>query len=426
MASADSQREFDSIGCALVLLSFTVNLLYGCVLKSLGVLLPTLTDQFTTNTWIIGIVTSLIAVASDITGLFTAPLENLFGSRRVVVVSTLMMCLGLLVVPFATSVLQLAASLVLLVGTSIGILNVLSKALLAKHFRRHLTVACGMGNIGQAMALLVFAPMMQLFLDTYGWRGATLLMAGVCFHAVPFAVLVRDADHKPNYQPLPSRNEHHEADSPGKNCPLSAFCLRLYKATNLRILLEFNFVIMFMLRFALNITFNTWMVYFVPHLVAKGFSPQVAAALCSPAAVGYLFGTVIWAPFIDRGLVKCTSGIIVSSLALAISFLVDPWVNSVLGMAVISFLLCLFLSALYTLNDVFTKELYEAERLTSAFGWIRAFGFLPRLIAGFFPGWIYETRGSYDVAFVVFGFSPVVSPLPMVFGQLWKSHKERI
>ncbi|XP_038055876.1 monocarboxylate transporter 12-like [Patiria miniata] len=411
----DSQREFDSMGCSLVLLSFSVNLLYGCVLKSLGVLLPTLTDQFTTDTWIIGIVTSLISFASDITGLFTAPLENLFGSRRVVVVSTLMMCLGLLVVPFATNILQIAALLVLLVGTSIGILNVLSKALLAKHFRRHLTVACGMGNIGQAVALLVFAPMMQLFLDTYGWRGATLLMAGVCFHAVPFAVLVRDADHKPNYQPLTGRNEHHEADSPGKKCPLSAgaSCLRLCKATNLGILLEFNFVIMYMCRFGLNIAYNSWMVYFVPHLVAKGCSPQVAAALCSPAAVGYFIGTVIWAPFIDRGLVKCTSGIIVSSLALSVSYVVDPWVNDVIGMAAITFLLGLSLSALYTLTDVLTKELFEMERLTSAFGWIRAFGFLPRILAGFFPGWIYDTRGSYDVAFVVFGFSPVVSLLPM-------------
>ena len=61
-------REFNPRGCSIVLLAFAVNLLYSFILKCMGVLLPTLTEQFTTDTWVIGVMVEIMATAGDVTG----------------------------------------------------------------------------------------------------------------------------------------------------------------------------------------------------------------------------------------------------------------------------------------------------------------------------------------------------------------------
>ena len=260
---------------------------------------------------------------------------------------------------------------------------VLSQAIVGRHFNMHYSLVCGIGHTGQALALLAFAPLMQLFLDTYGWRGATLLMAGICMHVVPCAALVKESH--PQYQAV--QDQSYDTAGQGSDSKSALLgCCRLLQSADLGILLEFKYWMVYMCRFSINLLFDAWLLYYVPHMQAKGFSPQTATTMCSAAAVGYLIGTVIWAPALDRGLLKCSTAIIISSLALSLSFIGDPWVNSVWA-SVISALNCgTFSSAMYTLSDVFVKEAFGTERLTSAFGWIRPFFFIPRFLAGFLPG----------------------------------------
>ncbi|XP_022103231.1 uncharacterized MFS-type transporter YbfB-like isoform X2 [Acanthaster planci] len=274
--------------------------------------------------------------------------------------------------------------------------------------------------------------MTQLFLDTYGWRGATLLIAGFSMHQIPTAVLVKAVN--PQYKSLAdadNRNDSlHNFDTEIKeaekrrksSAPVSfkELCSLIYRALDLGIFLEFNFWIVLMCRFGVTTSFISWLLYFVPHLQAKGFNPQVAASLCIAAAVGFSFGTLIWSPFIDRGLIKSSTAIIITSLVLTLSFVVDPWVHDVIGYAITAFVCGLFSSALYTLTDVITKEIVDNDRLVAAFGWMRAF-FFGRLIAGFVPGWIYDMRGSYDLAFIVIGLIPTFSLLPLVIALIRKT-----
>ncbi|XP_038077364.1 monocarboxylate transporter 12-like [Patiria miniata] len=298
---------------------------------------------------------------------------------------------------------------------------VLNRVVLGRHFRERYTLACGIGHAGLAVALLAFAPMTQLFLDTYGWRGAALLIAGISMHQIASAAVVRVT--KAQYEPLTDSLGNHQDDIDKEGCRSRGkkSILHLVKAVDLGILLEFKFWIVFMSRFGVSFTFSAWVLYFVPHLEVKGFSPQVAAALCSAAAVGYFLGSIMWAPLIDRGIMKCSTAIIVSSLFLSLSFVVDPWVNDIASYAVATFICGLFTAALYTLQDVLTRDMFEMDRLVSAFVWGRLFLFAPGILAGFLPGWIYEARGSYDLAFIVIGLGPTLCLLPLIIGLLRKT-----
>merc|ERR1712046_211019 len=44
-----------------------------------------------------------------------------------------------------------------------------------------------MGSLG----ITIFAPVVQVFLDTYGWRGAVLLLGGIYFHIAVAGALLR-------------------------------------------------------------------------------------------------------------------------------------------------------------------------------------------------------------------------------------------
>ena len=60
--------EFTWYGRWVLLLGFAANMLNTGVAKSLGVLLPTLRDQFTAHTWLIGLVSSFYCASSVLTG----------------------------------------------------------------------------------------------------------------------------------------------------------------------------------------------------------------------------------------------------------------------------------------------------------------------------------------------------------------------
>ena len=266
---------------------------------------------------------------------------------------------------------------------TIGITNVLSKVYLGQHFSRRYALAAGLGQTGNAVAFLVVAPVVQLFLDTYGWRAAMLLFGAICSHSVAVAVAVRV--RIPRYTSVPVKPEESTSEEDAEPRNRKALCVRLWEDLDLGIIFEFNFLVLFT-GYAVRVsTYIAWVIYYVPHLEAKGISPQTAAVLCSVAGVGFIIGTVVWSPFIVRGWMKTSTVLIASNLAFSAALVSDPWVNDVAGQAIITLVSGMGLSALCTVSEVLTKDLYP-NRLTSAFGTLRFFCFLPRLIIGFLSG----------------------------------------
>ncbi|XP_022085898.1 monocarboxylate transporter 13-like [Acanthaster planci] len=413
----DTSAELNANGGFIVLTSFCNVVLWGGIYKSLGVLLPTLTDQFTDHTWLTGVVISFIGVSADLSGLFTTLLEDKFGRRRMLILSTLTVNVGLMLVPLATSIVHIAIVLAVVVGPAVGISAVLSKVLLGRHFNKRYTLANGISHTGQVVSLLAFAPMTQLFLDTYGWRGATLLLAGVCLHSVVCPVLVKE--EKERYETPPDQHDHKETNSTGMTRVKSCFAHAL-STVDLRILREFNFWVVFSCFFGARFPDNAWFLFNISHLQAKGFSPQTSAALCSAASVGYLVGCVMFSPLVDRGFLKCSTGVLISSLLLTLSLAIDPLLHEAWSIAVFTALFGLSSSAMYALTDVLTKELLGRERLTSAFAWSSALGVAAKMLGGFLPGWVYDSSGTYDLAFVIMGAAPAVAAIPLVIGKIWK------
>ncbi|XP_041251830.1 monocarboxylate transporter 13-like, partial [Onychostruthus taczanowskii] len=61
----------------------------------------------------------------------------------------------------------------------------------SRWFPRRRALATGLAVSGAAVSGLALAPLLPLALDSYGWRGALLLLAAVSLHLVAAAALLR-------------------------------------------------------------------------------------------------------------------------------------------------------------------------------------------------------------------------------------------
>ena len=76
-------------------------------------------------------------------------------------------------------------------GCGLGIQSFILYIMVGQYFQRHLSLATGIAASGTGCGLLVFPPLAKLLIDTYNWRGAILILAGVNLHCLVYACAYR-------------------------------------------------------------------------------------------------------------------------------------------------------------------------------------------------------------------------------------------
>ncbi|XP_022083222.1 monocarboxylate transporter 13-like isoform X2 [Acanthaster planci] len=392
--------------------------------KGLGVMLPALQKDFESSTWLVGWTIAIINGITDFAGPLAGPLEVLLGTRLVVMVSGVLIGGSLIASSLATSVTQLALSLTLLSGCGIGFANILTRAMVGRFFTTHYTLANGIGHAGHSVALIVFAPLTQLFLDTYGWRGAMLLLGAICTHLVPCGALLKKGLTTPNHESRqrdytlladdPSTEDSEERTVRGNKCCLPelrgvcctwAFGLEVFRKT--------SFYVTAVLYMSNRLVNDLWVIYFVDHVYAKGLSGQDAVTFTAAAGVSNLIFKIGHGPLVDRGWVSLRAMLAVTTAVAAVCLFTDPWLDSY--WTVMANAVC-FMGASGTIGallDVYTKDLLGADNLVSAFSWMGVLSGVVTISFGFLPGWIYDVSDSYNGAFILMGCIWCVSLLAM-------------
>ncbi|XP_022081535.1 monocarboxylate transporter 13-like isoform X2 [Acanthaster planci] len=383
-------------------------LLWTGVVKGLGVMLPTLRVQFAAETWMIG--------------LLSGPLEAAFGTRAVAIVSGFLVGISMILASFSTSVIQMTFILSLLAGPGLSITNVLTRATMARYFTDDYATASGIGTSGHSVGMILFAPLAQLLLNTYGWRGALMLLGALALHLGVCCCLLRSpppAAAEDSYQPI--------ASSGGSEAPLDESDPDAEKKSLLRslkdaIVSQWNLLgcsVCCQAKFWIAAVvwtcsfFNDglWLIYFVSYAETKGFSDYEAVTFVTFGGIGNLVFKIGLGPVIDRGLLKIRAAMLVMMVPNSLALLVLPWTNSFWSMAVNSFVFNGLNGAISGLGDMYTREMLGTKKLVYVFSWIDLVSSAFHLSLGFFPGLIFDKTGSYDKAFVSMG---CIAVLPVV------------
>lgn len=124
---------------------------------------------------------------------------DLFGVRRVYFACTLIVAVvHLLVANYASSIVHMAMSTAALGFFGVGSTSVVLTRPINAHFRDHRGKALGLMAVGISIVSMIAPPLLQLVLETWGWRGAFVAIAAASvFIGVPaVAFLLPDSGRR--------------------------------------------------------------------------------------------------------------------------------------------------------------------------------------------------------------------------------------
>ncbi|XP_038071499.1 monocarboxylate transporter 13-like [Patiria miniata] len=406
--------------------------LWAGLIKTLGVMLPTLQEQFVAQAWLIGWMIAVVDGVIKIAGIFTRPLEVMLGTRALVTVSGFMVGASIIVASFTTNVVMLTVTLALIAGPGLNFINITTRGVIGRCFTTNYATASGIGFSGLAFALIVVGPFTQLLLDTYGWRGALLILGGFSLHLGVCGALLRspstdETQTNATYQQVSPGADDEETDKTKQSR------LRSFKDALSAQMKHFGFSVFFKVSFWIpTVVFtidhfvnNQWLLFYVSQAQAKGFSAYDAVTFTTAAGVGNLFFKIFAGPIIDRGLLKLRPGIIMMIVVCSFALLITPWVDLYWLMIVNAFVFFGASGILSVMSDLYTRELLGVELLACAFSWMNLIGAMLNFCLGFIPGWIYDQTGSYDFAFFILGCITALSLMALMLEWIHARFKTR-
>ncbi|XP_072039378.1 monocarboxylate transporter 13-like [Amphiura filiformis] len=371
----------------MTLTAFIALALETGTMKALGVMLPSLRQQFSTQTWVIG-----LSIASP----FAGALSKRFTSRHTVMIFSILTVIGFIMASLATSVQYLMVAL-LLTGFSLGAEAVILGEE-AIYFDKYYNVSIAISQAGVSFGVMVMPPMTQFLQDIYGWRGTMLLLAGLNLHLImcgallkPFQTDVAELEDNELFQSSNKKRRH-------KNSTVS----NLVHYLDLSLFTDVDFVSMVVYNAGSAYCFTGWLIYLVPHAMELGFQPYESSFLASIGGIGNLLACIlypilkIWVP--DKTSLYLTT--LMTTFALGLDPLVSSY-HSYIGLAFSSGIYVLARGIAILSVYKMVKNVVQDDKLTNAILWNNVATSIGAISSGFFSGWIFDVTGSYTLSFLL-------------------------
>lgn len=179
-------------GWVVVFASFMVNLIADGITFSFGVFYPHFLDYFGEGkgktAWIAGIFMAMPLLSGPIASFLT----DRYGCRRMTIFGSLLAALGFIISAFVDNIETLFITFGIMAGFGLSLCYVSAVVIVAYYFEKKRSLATGISVCGSGIGTFVFAPLTYCLLDEYGWRGTTLILAGMFLNMAICGLLYRD------------------------------------------------------------------------------------------------------------------------------------------------------------------------------------------------------------------------------------------
>ncbi|XP_059809175.1 monocarboxylate transporter 3 [Hypanus sabinus] len=136
-------------------------------------------------------ISSIILAMLYGTGPLCSITVNRFGCRPVMLVGGLLASSGMIIASFSINITQLYLSAGVLTGLGLALNFQPSLIMLGRYFNKRRPLANGLAAAGSPVFLSALSPVGQLLQDTYGWRGAFLIMGGLLLNCCMCGAVMR-------------------------------------------------------------------------------------------------------------------------------------------------------------------------------------------------------------------------------------------
>ena len=154
----------------------------------------------------ISLASSLRGMEMGIMAPFVGILVDRFGSRRLMIMGTVAMGLGLVVLSATTSLVTFYAAFLLLAFGAGGCTSVVSMTVVASWFYKRLGIAMGIMVSGFG-ASGVLVPIIVRLIDSYGWRVTFIVLGvGLWGMGIPMSLIIRNTPEECGWGPDGTRS----------------------------------------------------------------------------------------------------------------------------------------------------------------------------------------------------------------------------
>nr|CAD7441747.1 unnamed protein product [Timema bartmani] len=195
----------------------------GAIIQSFTLLYKDTFTELHMSTTKIAVVANTNIALGLVSGLFLGPLLRRYGHRKVAVLGSLLVFLGMVLTGFVSSFLQICFTYGFITSVGAGLVCPTTLMALRGYFSSRqgtaMRVAVRMAGVGP----ILLPPLVAFLMDRYGVQGATLVVGAVSLHCLLGAVLLRplkwhlktrdqDVEEGHQHKPVGDISEHDVAD----------------------------------------------------------------------------------------------------------------------------------------------------------------------------------------------------------------------
>lgn len=181
-------------GWVVVAASFVVNLIADGITFSFGVIYVEFLNYFGEGKSKTAWIGSLFMAMPLLSGPIASFLTDRYGCRRVSIAGSILATTGFVISSFTNSMGLLIFTFGVIAGFGLSLCYVAAVVIVAYYFDKRRSFATGLSVCGSGIGTFIFAPLTQWLLAEYGWRGTTLILAGLFLNLAVCGCLMRDLE----------------------------------------------------------------------------------------------------------------------------------------------------------------------------------------------------------------------------------------
>uniref|UniRef100_A0A3P9MGE1 Monocarboxylate transporter 7 n=1 Tax=Oryzias latipes TaxID=8090 RepID=A0A3P9MGE1_ORYLA len=163
---------------------------YG-VVKTLGIFLQDLMEEFGESNSRVSWVISICAFIMTFTAPLATMLSNRFGFRPVVMMGGFLTCLGTISSAFTSSIKEMYITIGVISGFGYCLSFLPTVTILAQYFCRRRSLVTAVASSGESFAVFAFAPVFSRLKEDIGWRYCLVIMGVIQASIISCGLLLR-------------------------------------------------------------------------------------------------------------------------------------------------------------------------------------------------------------------------------------------
>ncbi|XP_041465008.1 monocarboxylate transporter 1-like isoform X1 [Lytechinus variegatus] len=455
---------------AFIAAFFFIGFIEMGVVKSFGVIIAEIVFQMNSDLWTVGFIFGAYNGLTYLLGPFILPTIKYLSLKQSSAIGIIGgLCLA--ASSFTSNIAQLATCFVI---SGVSFSFVLAVALI--QFNTFISpedfaLYFGITDTGAPIGMILLPILAEFLKETYGWRGCMLLLGGIFLYA-PASLLVmagrredlgdtserlhvdeRDNNSNggndvnlqaeqgssidllegPSYQEMEDQVSGSQQAKKAQSQDVVSAIRHVWRFVSdffgLSLFTEVSSLFTFCLfQLSGGLIITAWVVFLIPHGVAKGFPLSRAVFLASIGGIGNILGRLGQGPIIYHKWLSSSSLTFICAFINACVLLIDPLIDSYPVLAAATFVNGFTLGARTTVLVVLTKEILPVDNFATGYGLVALFYGLGQPLGGLLAGWLSGTF-SYSIAFMFLGGLEIMGTiflLPTRYALKQRSDREEL